>query len=69
MSFEVAICFGLLVKNSPQLATFMFKYLKTVGAFGASLLDHTKGITLPSPIQFSMVPSYVGNTHRVLAEP
>ena len=37
-----------------------FKCLKIVGAFGALLLDPTRGITPPSPIQSPMDPAMLG---------
>ena len=57
--------FGLLawyitVKN--QLYSG-FIYLKIVGAFGTLHLDPTRQITLPSPIQWPMDPSYIENIH------
>ena len=45
-----------------------FKYLKIGGTFGALPLDPTRWITLPSPIQCPMDPSYVGNANWVLAK-
>ena len=36
--------------------------------FGVLSLDPIMGITPPSPIQYPMDPSYIGNTHQVFAK-
>ena len=60
---------GLLARyRTVQKKVFSgFKDLKVAGAFETFPLDSIRVITLSSPIQCPVDPSYIGNTNQVLA--